>query len=119
MSNKILGSLLFLVIFLSSCNSSQKNKYDAMAEELCTCMEPLLQINDRIQTLVAAEDTEGLGTIYLQFEKELETVEMCALKVEQKYGEMNDQEEEAQAQAALKRKCPKVSELINQEGDLE
>lgn len=113
MKNTTLFLLLSLVLF--SCKSEKTTDFDKMAEELCACMTPLVKLNDQVQDLSAAGDTEGVADLYAELEAEFARSEKCATDLEEKYGAMNAPEEEAKAQAALRKNCPKVAALINQE----
>ena len=93
--------------------------YDAMAKELCDCMNPLVEMNEEIQKLTAAGDTEAVGKMFSELEAKFTEGEQCALKLQTKYGEMNTPEQEAKAKAALRKICPKVADMMDQSENLE
>lgn len=93
--------------------------YGAMAEEMCSCMNPLVEMNEEIQELAQVGDTEAVGEMFSELKSISTEVEQCVLALEKKYGDMNTPEAEAKAKAAIKKECPKIAEIINQSETLE
>lgn len=111
---------LLICIGLLSCKGKKaETDYNAMAKELCNCMTPLVEMNDDIQELTAAGDTEAVGQMFQKLEAKFAEGERCAVNLENKYGKMNEPEQEAKAQAALEKHCPRVAEMMNQARNLE
>jgi len=112
--------LLILSVSLFSCKSKKMaTDYDAMAKELCDCMSPLVEMNETIQKLTQAGDTEAVGEMFSELEAKFAEGEECTLNLEKKYGEMNTPEEEAKGKAALRKVCPKVADMMDQSEKLE
>lgn len=115
---------LFLILLLSVGMSSCKGKkmatdYDEMAKELCDCMNPLVEMNEEIQKLTQAGDTEAVGAMFSELEGKFAEGERCATGLETKYGSMNTPEEEAKAKAAIRKTCPKVADMMDQSENIE
>lgn len=120
MKNLTLFICLFACVSLMSCKGKKmETDYDAMAKELCNCMSPLVEMNEKIQSLTEAGDTEAVGNLFAKMEGEFKKGEQCAMGLEEKYGAMNEPEQEAKAKAAIRKACPKVASMINQSTDLE
>ncbi len=120
MKNLTLFALLVLSVSLFSCKSSKpETDYNAMAKELCNCMSPLVDMNEKIQEMTKAGDTEAVGEMFTELEAQFAEGERCAAELEQKYGAMNEPGEEEKAKAAIQKNCPKVAEMMNQAEILE
>ena len=120
MKNLTLFTLLILTVSLFSCKSSKpETDYEAMAKELCNCMSPLVDMNEKIQELTKAGDTEAVGSMFSDLEAKFAEGERCAAALETKYGALNEPGEEAKAKAAIEKNCPKVAEMMNQADILE
>ncbi len=116
-------SLLILLIFSVSLISCKGKKmatdYDEMAKELCDCMNPLVEMNEEIQALTKAGDTDAVGAMFAELESKFAEGEKCATGLETKYGSMNTPEEEAKAKAAIRKACPKVADMMDQSNAIE
>ena len=115
---------LFILLFLSVTMFSCKGKkmatdYDAMAKELCDCMNPLVEMNETIQKLTQAGDTDAVGDMFSKMEAKFTEGEQCALGLQKKYGDMNTPEQEAKAKAAIRKACPKVADMMDQSEKIE
>ena len=112
--------LLFLGVTLISCKGKKMaTDYDEMAKELCDCMNPLVEMNEEIQALTQAGDTEAVGAMFAELEGKFAEGEKCATGLQGKYGDMDTPEEEAKAKAAIRKACPKVADMMNQSEKLE
>jgi len=120
MKNSPLFILVLLGVSLLSCKGKKMaTDYDAMAKELCDCMNPLVEMNEEIQELTKAGDTEAVGEMFAELEAKFAEGEQCALSLEEKYGDMNTPEQDAKAKAAIKKACPKVAAMMDQSENLE
>lgn len=120
MKNLSLLILLVLSISLFSCKGKKMaTDYDEMAKELCDCMNPLVEMNEEIQALTKAGDTEAVGAMFAELEGKFAEGEKCATDLETKYGAMNTPEQEAKAKAAIRKACPKVADMMDQSENLE
>jgi len=112
--------LLILGLSMISCKGKKmKTDYNAMAKELCDCMNPLVKMNEKIQELTQAGDTEAVGEMFSELEAKFAEGEQCALDLEKKYGDMNTPEAEAKAKAAIRKTCPKVADMMDQSENIE
>ena len=120
MKNLTLLICLLVSVGLFSCKGKKmETDYDIMAKELCKCMSPLVEMNEKIQSLTEAGDTEAVGELFKKLEGQFAAGEKCATDLEKKYGPMNEPEQEAKAKAAIRKTCPKVADMIDQSEVLE
>lgn len=111
-------SCLFCGILLAiSCNDSAKSTnaapdFDAMAQDLCKCMMPLMEIQEKIRELSVAGETGKIQELLSDVEKMSAESETCVGKLDEKYGEVQN-EDEAKANAAFQKACPKVAAMLN------
>lgn len=110
-------ALLILSLTLFSCKAKKMIDYDKIAMDLCNCMQDVVDLNKEIQQQVQDRNTEKLSGLYKQMDVVLKDAMNCSKKLEEKYGNFSDPEQKAKADNALKRKCPKVANIINQETD--
>ena len=103
--------LLPVLVILSGC-SQKKDNYKEMAKAVCTCMEPLVDLYQKIQKLTAEGKTDELVEIMEEMEEVAEQAESCSEEVEEKYG---DPEDEAKADEALRKVCPEVAAFFEDE----
>ena len=107
----LLGSILFAF----SCNNTpteQSVDYDAMAQDLCKCMTPLMDIQQKISALSAEGKTDEIQLLLGNVEKLSEEGDECVAKLEAKYGVVEN-ENEAKANAAFQKACPAVAGMLN------
>lgn len=118
---RTLFSALFLAVIFSACKSEPAKKqkdFDAIAKELCDCMQPLAEWNAKVKEISATQDEEAVKKMFDELGGISEKSYACADKLEQKYGEITADEEE-QAEEALQKACPQIAEFMNQVKDLE
>ena len=110
---------IFLIISLLyiACNSEQKN-YDQMAVDLCGCMRPLADVNQKIKQLINEGKTSEAAALFEEVEKVSTKGEACANALEEKYG-IVDEKGERKASAALKKHCPDIAKMLEQTEALE
>lgn len=124
MKHLIQISLLFCSIFLffSCSDKSSDNKsattqksidYDSMAQGLCKCMTPLMDIQQKIAQLSAEGKTDEIQELLSSVEKMSEDGDKCVEKLEAKYG-IIETENEQKANAAFQKACPKVAQMLNE-----
>ena len=97
--------LIPIVLLVTSCTPSFD--YDAMAVEMCNCLQPMADISVQIEAASNSSDT-------LLFRRVLEKIELvaaksdsCANQLYEKYGDIAP-ENEAKAQEALMKACPEI-----------
>lgn len=105
---------LFLFAFAFTCFfSCKETDYTPMANDLCICMQPLADINDKIVTATQSDDTTAMKLLILEIEKVSEKSEACAQKLDKKYG-IVPTEDEPKAEAAFRKTCPLIAEIMAQ-----
>ncbi len=105
---------LMIMIFFSACKGGgDKTNYDQMAKDLCSCMRPLADVNEKIKSLVKEGKTNEVAELFAEVEKIASAGEACAQSLEEKYG-MVEGEKEVKATAALKKNCPDIARMLEQ-----
>ena len=110
---KIFFALLILTFFAACKSSGDKTNYDQMAKDLCSCMRPLADVNEKIQGLVREGKTNEVAALFGEVEKIASEGEVCAKSLEEKYGTVEG-ESEVKATAALKKNCPDIARMLEQ-----
>lgn len=110
---KIFLGLLILTVFAACKSGGDKTNYDQMAKDLCSCMRPLADVNNKIQGLVKEGKTDEVAALFAEVEKIASVGEACAKSLEEKYGAVEG-ESEIKATAALKRNCPDIAQMLEQ-----
>lgn len=120
----IFSALIAISLCLASCGDNggatgsatkSDNKaldYDAMAQELCTCMTPLSDLYKKVMVASEAQDTAKMATLVGDFERLSKEGEACATKLEQKYGNMDDPNITEKARAAVEKACPEIAAMM-------
>ncbi len=86
--------------------------FDGLAKGVCDCTSDLLNLMDKQNELTEAGDTEGLTALLTDMAPKLTKMETCITELQAKYpGVDGDPENEAKAEEALKRVCPKFAEM--------
>lgn len=110
---KMFLAVMTLVFFSACSNGGDKQDYDQMAKDLCSCMRPLADINEQIKNLVAEGKTAEVATLFTKVEEIAKEGETCATSLEEKYGVVEG-ESETKTSAALKKHCPDIAALLEQ-----
>lgn len=110
---KIFFALMILMVFATCKQGGDKTNYDQMAKDLCSCMRPLADVNEKIKDLVKEGKTDEVAALFAEVEKIASTGEACAQSLEEKYG-MVEGEKEVKATAALKKNCPDIARMLEQ-----
>jgi len=96
-------------------NSANKApNYDEMAQELCKCMTPLMDVQKKIEALSAEGKTEEIQAMLIEVEALTKAGDQCVGALEAKYGEVKEQEEE-KASAAFQKACPEIAAMLDEE----
>jgi uncharacterized lipoprotein len=114
---KILFASL-LLIGLAACSKKDKKDYDQMAKDLCGCMRPLADMNQKIKSLVNEGKTQEVSDLFSEVERLSNEGESCAKNLEEKYGIIEGESEE-KATVALKKHCPDIAAMLEQSESLE
>lgn len=94
-------------ILLSSCKG--KDPYSEMADAMCKCMKPMAEMYNKIEQLSTSGNTQELQALMGQLEQTAEEAEECTGRMEEKYGEPEDEEK---AKETLKKACPEVAAIM-------
>ena len=92
--------------------------YEAMADELCNCMRPMVKLYDELLDAKEEEDQESLKILLNRMESVSADSEACATKLEEKYGDFIG-EGEVRAKAALEKACPRIAKMVASGEELE
>lgn len=119
------SSVLFAVILLAfgcqndvdsnnpNTQSTQKSMdYKGMAQDLCQCMSPLMEMQQKIAKLSAEGKTDEIQELLTTVEKLSEDGDKCVAELEEKYGVIED-ENEQKANAAFQKACPEIAQMLN------
>lgn len=109
---KTFWALLTVVLF-AACGGGDQKDYDQMAKDLCSCMRPLADMNQKIKELVEEGKTDEVTKLFADVERIAAEGEACATSLEGKYGAVEG-ESEQKASAALKKHCPDIATLLEQ-----
>ena len=106
-------ALMLLLVFAACKNGGDKTDYDQMAKDLCSCMRPLADVNEKIKVLVREGKTTEVAELFADVEKIAAEGEACAKSLEEKYG-LVEGEKEVKATAALKKNCADIARMLEQ-----
>jgi len=95
---KIMKYLIPLALLLFSCNTSFD--YNAMAVEMCECLEPMSKVSEEIEEASKGTDTLLMRQLIQKIEIVAEQSDSCASRLSKKYGDISPENEE-KAQKAL------------------
>jgi len=102
--------LIPLVFIAFSCKNSFD--YDAMAVEMCQCLEPMSEVSEQIELASEGSDTLLLRQLIQKIEVVAAQSDTCANKLFLKYGDISPENEE-KAQKALYNACPNIMNKMN------
>ncbi len=109
-----ISSFSVIILILLSCGGEEKtHDFAAIANDLCKCMQPLADINDEIVLATEKNDSVAMQKLILQIERIAEKSERCARGLDSKYGVI-PVDEEPKAEAAFKKACPEIAEIMEQ-----
>ena len=84
-------------------------EYAAMAQELCDCMKPLVDLQNKVNSLTP-DEIRGMVD---EIEKISQTGDKCVADLEAKYGKVEGRAAEEKADEAFKKACPYVAGMTN------
>jgi len=103
---------ILIITLFAACAAPEKD-YEGMASDICQCMTPLSELYDQVMQASEQQDTTAVQQLAAQFEQLSTEGEDCAGKLEEKYGDFVG-EEEVKAKAAIRKKCPKIADMMEQ-----
>ncbi len=86
--------------------------FEAMADELCACLQPVLQLTRDLQQKQSEGDEAGMAALLDNLENIMKTSEACVDGVDQRYSVTNEAEQR-KATEAMERACPDVMAMLN------
>lgn len=121
---------LLSLIFLIGCGGSESNTsttseeapattasgeidFDGMAAELCVCMTPMMDLQEKLMELLAAGDQDAIMAMQEEALKVQQNGEACVEAMEAKYGVVEGPEAEAKATEALRKACPDFMAMMD------
>ena len=107
-------AFILIVSLLMSCKG--KNSTEQIAEELCDCLRPIAEVYEATQNLSAEDSAEDIQAAMDKMEKAAAEGDACADRINEKYGDLENQQEEIEA--AMQRVCPNVAKTMQEiDGD--
>ncbi len=86
--------------------------FEAMANELCDCLQPVLQLTRDLQQKQSEGDEAGMAALLDNLENIMKTSEACVDGVDQKY-RVTTEEEQRKATMAMQQSCPDIMAMLN------
>ncbi len=111
--SKYLLAAAALLLSLSACKKGLD--YDAMARDMCACMQPMYETKQKMEQLAAGGDTDALQSLMTELETRAGEAEKCAGELETKYGPIEGDASEEKAEAALAKACPEMAALVGEQ----
>jgi hypothetical protein len=110
---------LALLVCLAAAGCKSKDKYEAMAEDLCTCMKPMADLQKKLMSMIDEGRQEDIMNLSEEAQKVDEDGQACIRQLEKKHGQIKGAEEETKAMDALRKICPDIVELMEATADPE
>ena len=119
MKKNIQTGLLFCCLTLFfACGGDTTNQeatdntnYDEMAQELCKCMTPLMEIQKKIMVLSEEGKVDEIKDLLDEVEALSAAGDQCVQDLEEKYGEVGE-DKETKANEAFKKACPEIAQML-------
>lgn len=84
-------------------------EYEAMAEELCTCMKPLVDLQNKVNAL----SEEEIRAMVDEIQKISDAGDKCVEAIDVKYGKVVGREAEEKAKEAFIKACPYIAGMTS------
>ena len=88
-------------------------KAESYASDMCGCLQPVLDITQKVQDLVATGRRDSADKLRPQMELIKANTDKCGQKVEAKYGKLTTEEGKASI-ISLQKNCPKVANFLRE-----
>ena len=105
--------VLFFAILTAGC-ASKKDKYQAFAEDLCTCMRPMAELQKEMMQLMSEGRQEEIMGLLEKGQKIDEDGQACITSLEAKHGRIESEEEETKMMDAMRKACPDIIQLMEE-----
>lgn len=103
-------AFVLIISLLISCKG--KNSTEQIAEELCDCLRPIVEVYEATQNISEEDRTEDIQIAMDKMEKAAAESDACADRINEKYGDLENQQEEIEA--AMQRVCPNVAKVMEE-----
>lgn len=103
-------ALVLTISLLASCKD--KSNYEKIAEELCNCLRPVVEVYEASQNISEDDSPEDIQTAMEKMEQAGMESNTCVDALTEKYGNMENQE--AEVEAAMQRVCPDIAKAMNE-----
>jgi hypothetical protein len=107
-------TFVFLLSILLFAACKQENKYDSLAKDLCTCMRPMAELQQKFMKLAEEGNQEGAMALMSEAMAADSIGQACLQNLEKTHGIVEGEDEEAKAMEALKKACPDVVAIMEQ-----
>ncbi|MBK8562085.1 MAG: hypothetical protein IPN76_01695 [Saprospiraceae bacterium] len=94
--------------------SPKKDKYEAFAEDLCTCMRPMADFQKELTAVFESGSQDSVMAMVTQSQKIDEDGQACYAAWEKKHGVTVGEAEENKIKEALRKVCPDILEMIEE-----
>lgn len=105
---------------LFSCSETPKREggqmgfnHDAMAKELCICLEPLYALSEELRSIPPEGESERQQELLDRLDGVAMESERCAKALEEKYGYQEGNTADS-LEVAFERTCPATYQLLDQ-----
>ena len=102
-----------LLCLLLACQPAPpaETDYVALAQEICVCMTPLIDLNEEVLRTANANDAAAAEALIARVDEISDESEACAKRIEAKYGKLEAAEGPA-AEKAFREHCPRMAGLL-------
>ena len=92
--------------------------YEAIAQDLCDCMQPMMEIQNQIMALSDAGKTDEIRVLLDsgKLQEATDKGDECVSGMEVKYGALRE-DEEKRANAAFRKACPEIAKMLSEGGN--
>jgi hypothetical protein len=94
--------------------SPKKDKYEAFAEDLCTCMRPMADFQKELTAVFESGSQDSVMAMVTQGQKIDSDGQACIAALEKKHGIIEGEAEENKAMDALRKVCPDIVAMMEE-----
>jgi len=99
-------------ILIFSCQNEQDKQSASIADDICKCYQPLVELNTEIQSKLKSNEEDEAEDLITKVSSMNEDGKKCTLAMVNKYG-ANTQINVDQVSAAMKEQCPKILGIVS------
>ncbi|GEM_PF-2252292 len=112
MKNSI--KLFVVVAVLAASCAPKKDKYEAFADDLCSCMRPMADLQKELTAMFENGQQEAAMAMMAKGQKIDEDGQACIAALEKKHGVIEGEEAENKAMEALRKVCPDIVAMMGE-----